>query len=89
MRCPYCRSKRDKVVDSRSVRGNQAVRRRRREKDMTTIELGNRVGKTNQCIGQYELGRRRISLSVLKDLAAALGTRPSHIVREAERTVSA
>jgi len=29
MRCPYCRSKRDKVVDSRSVRGNQAVRRRR------------------------------------------------------------
>ena len=29
MRCPYCRSKRDKVIDSRSVRGNQAVRRRR------------------------------------------------------------
>ncbi|MFH1593471.1 MAG: transcriptional regulator NrdR [Candidatus Omnitrophota bacterium] len=29
MRCPYCRSKRDKVVDSRSIRGNQAVRRRR------------------------------------------------------------
>lgn len=29
MRCPYCRSKRDKVVDSRSIRNNQAVRRRR------------------------------------------------------------
>jgi len=29
MRCPYCRSKRDKVVDSRSIRKNQAVRRRR------------------------------------------------------------
>lgn len=29
MKCPYCRSKRDKVVDSRSVRNNQAVRRRR------------------------------------------------------------
>ena len=29
MKCPYCRSKRDKVVDSRSIRGNQAVRRRR------------------------------------------------------------
>ena len=29
MRCPYCRSKNDKVVDSRSIRNNQAVRRRR------------------------------------------------------------
>ena len=29
MKCPYCRSKRDKVVDSRSIRNNQAVRRRR------------------------------------------------------------
>ena len=29
MKCPYCRSKRDKVVDSRSIRKNQAVRRRR------------------------------------------------------------
>ncbi len=29
MKCPYCKSRRDKVVDSRSIRGNQAVRRRR------------------------------------------------------------
>jgi len=29
MKCPYCRSKRDKVVDSRSIRNNQAIRRRR------------------------------------------------------------
>ena len=29
MKCPYCRSKKDRVVDSRSIRGNQAVRRRR------------------------------------------------------------
>lgn len=29
MKCPYCRSKRDKVIDSRSIRNNQAVRRRR------------------------------------------------------------
>ena len=29
MKCPYCRSKRDKVVDSRSIRNKQAVRRRR------------------------------------------------------------
>jgi len=29
MKCPYCRSKKDKVVDSRSIRNNQAVRRRR------------------------------------------------------------
>jgi len=29
MKCPYCRSKRDRVVDSRSIRKNQAVRRRR------------------------------------------------------------
>src|SRR3989338_7900376 len=29
MKCPYCSSKRDKVVDSRSIRNMQAVRRRR------------------------------------------------------------
>ena len=29
MKCPYCTSKRDKVVDSRTIRSNQAVRRRR------------------------------------------------------------
>jgi len=29
MKCPYCNSKRDKVVDSRSIRASQAVRRRR------------------------------------------------------------
>ena len=29
MKCPYCRGKRDKVVDSRSIRGSQAIRRRR------------------------------------------------------------
>ena len=29
MKCPYCRSKKDKVVDSRSIRNNQSVRRRR------------------------------------------------------------
>lgn len=29
MRCPFCRSKRDKVVDSRSIRNDLAVRRRR------------------------------------------------------------
>lgn len=29
MRCPFCRSKRDKVVDSRSIRNDHAVRRRR------------------------------------------------------------
>ena len=29
MKCPYCSSKRDKVIDSRSVRNKQAIRRRR------------------------------------------------------------
>jgi len=29
MKCPYCRSQRDKVVDSRSIRNSQAIRRRR------------------------------------------------------------
>ncbi|MFH1380562.1 MAG: transcriptional regulator NrdR [Candidatus Omnitrophota bacterium] len=42
MKCPYCRSKNDKVVDSRSIRANQAVRRRREclkcRKRFTTYE---------------------------------------------------
>ena len=29
MKCPYCKTKRDKVIDSRTIRNNQAVRRRR------------------------------------------------------------
>ena len=29
MKCPYCRSKKDRVVDSRSIRASQSVRRRR------------------------------------------------------------
>ena len=42
MKCPFCRSKRDKVVDSRSIRSSQAVRRRREclrcRKRFTTYE---------------------------------------------------
>jgi len=42
MKCPYCKSKSDKVVDSRSIRANQAVRRRREclkcHKRFTTYE---------------------------------------------------
>lgn len=29
MKCPYCSYKNDKVIDSRSIRNNQAIRRRR------------------------------------------------------------
>lgn len=29
MKCPYCSSKKDRVIDSRSIRGNKAIRRRR------------------------------------------------------------
>jgi len=29
MKCPYCHYKNDKVIDSRSIRNNQAIRRRR------------------------------------------------------------
>jgi len=42
MKCPYCRGKNDKVVDSRSIRSSQAVRRRREclkcHKRFTTYE---------------------------------------------------
>ena len=70
-----------------SANVGNAVRRRRLGKSMTATELGDLVGKTNQCIGQYELGRRRISQQMLYVIAAALGTRPSHIIREAEGEV--
>ena len=42
MKCPYCGSKRDKVVDSRSANANQSIRRRREclkcERRFTTYE---------------------------------------------------
>ncbi|MDD5438647.1 MAG: transcriptional regulator NrdR [Candidatus Omnitrophica bacterium] len=42
MKCPYCGSKRDKVIDSRSANGGQNIRRRREcmrcERRFTTYE---------------------------------------------------
>ena len=42
MRCPFCRSQKDKVIDSRSIRNDHAVRRRREclkcKKRYTTYE---------------------------------------------------
>lgn len=42
MKCPYCNSRKDKVIDSRSANGGQSVRRRREclkcERRFTTYE---------------------------------------------------
>ncbi|OGW76131.1 MAG: transcriptional regulator NrdR [Omnitrophica bacterium RBG_13_46_9] len=47
MKCPYCRSKRDKVVDSRTIRSSQSIRRRREclrcHKRYTTYEYVEKI----------------------------------------------
>jgi transcriptional regulator with XRE-family HTH domain len=49
------------------------LRRLRKKKGLTMKELGQKVGKTEACICQYETGIRTPPVSVAKKLAAALG----------------
>ncbi|MFM7719023.1 MAG: transcriptional regulator NrdR [Actinomycetota bacterium] len=78
MRCPWCGREDDKVIDSRSADGGEAVRRRRQclacGRRYTTFErveeLGLTVVKRNGTFEPYERGK------VLAGLEKAVANRP-------------
>lgn len=49
------------------------LRSERRARRMTQAELGKRAGYHKNAIGEFELGRRRVFIHALDDMATALG----------------
>jgi transcriptional regulator with XRE-family HTH domain len=50
------------------------IAERRKAQDLTQAQLGERVGIAQQQIASFEIGRRRMPISVLPVLAKTLGT---------------
>jgi transcriptional regulator with XRE-family HTH domain len=50
------------------------IAERRKAQDLTQAQLGERIGIAQQQIASFEIGRRRIPVSVLPVLAKTLGT---------------
>lgn len=79
-------------VRKSSVRGpnyidlafGEMVRSRRILAGISQVELGDALGLTFQQVQKYERGANRISVSRLFDLAAALDTTPSALLRDLE-----
>lgn len=62
--------------------GNR-VRALRLELGLTTVELAERVGTSNQQIGRLERGERRLTQDWMRRLADALGREPWELLPEA------
>ena len=61
-----------------------AVRRRREAMGYSVSELARRSGVSRRMLQGVEVGARNPSVRTLMDLAAALGTRASEMLAEAE-----
>lgn len=62
-----------------------AVRERREKAKLSQKQLAEKAGVHNTYISQVESGQRNPSLDVIEGLAAALGTAPSVLLRQAEK----
>jgi transcriptional regulator with XRE-family HTH domain len=62
-----------------------AVRARRQELDLSQEELGFEAELHRTYISQLERGLKSPSLATIEQLAAVLKTKPSELVREAEK----
>lgn len=58
----------------------EKMRQLREAKGMTQAELGDKVLVTHNMICQIEKGRKEPSLTLLKVIAAALGTTPAELL---------
>jgi transcriptional regulator with XRE-family HTH domain len=58
----------------------RAVRRLRRERGMTQAELADRLGLGRTSVTNLEKGQQNPPLSLLPELAAALGVDPLHLL---------
>jgi transcriptional regulator with XRE-family HTH domain len=58
------------------------IAERRKAQDLTQAQLGERIGITQQQIASFEIGRRRIPVSILPLLAKALGTSVEALIND-------
>ena len=65
----------------------EVLKARRRLAGLTQVELSERAGVKQSIVSLVENGRRTYSLDALGRVAAALGTKISTIMREAENIV--
>jgi transcriptional regulator with XRE-family HTH domain len=61
----------------------RAVRRRRRERGMTQGDLADRLGLARTSVTNLEKGEQNPPLSILPQLAHALGAEPEELIAEA------
>ena len=59
------------------------IAERRKAQDLTQAQLGERVGIAQQQIASFEIGRRRMPISVLPVLAKTLGTSIEALISDA------
>lgn len=67
----------------------QRIRELRRQQGDTQASLGEKVGLTFQQIQKYENGSNRVSALMLIQLAQALNTTPTELLRSVDRDVPA
>lgn len=75
---------RDSTRDQLLAGLGRAVRQRRSERDLTIVALSVRAGVSQRFLAQLEAGLGNISVARLCDVAAALGTTASELLRAAE-----
>ena len=62
------------------------IRKLRKIKGLTQVELGRKIGKTEACISQYETGLREPPVTVAKQLAKSLDCEWQEIYEEEPST---
>lgn len=71
---------RPSIYSERHLRLRDLLREVRREKDLTQVQLAERLGVPQSYVSKYESGERRLDVIEFIDLCAALGVDPRDIV---------
>lgn len=66
----------------------QRIAERRRRLGLTQGELGDLIGYSQQHVGAFEAGRRRVPTNSLPAISRALGVRPEALLLEADATAA-
>lgn len=56
----------------------------RRVKNLTQVEVANRLGKPQSFVSKYESGERRLDVIEFMEVCKALGANPLSIIRDLE-----
>lgn len=74
------------MAEDLNLQLGQAVRRLRRDRELTQGQLADRVGLTRTSVTNIEKGRQALSVSLMVDLARSMGADPVQVLEEALRT---